>query len=46
MKTPIQHPRRYYGTFIFNFEQIPHIVLVFAIVGLEQVNEGWVYIFL
>ena len=29
------------GVFIVNFEHILHLILVFSIVNLEQVNAGW-----
>ena len=44
IKTPDQRQWRRSGVFIFNFEQITHIHLVFTIVNFEKVNAGWVII--
>ena len=38
-KTPEQRHWCRSGVFVINFEQIEHIVLVFSIVDIEQVND-------
>ena len=38
-KTPEQRHWCRSGVFVINFEQIEHIVLVFSIVEIEQVND-------
>lgn len=35
-KTPEQNKRRCFGAFIVNFEDISHINLVFALLGLNK----------
>ena len=40
-KTPERRQRYYSSVFIFNVEQLSHIILVFSIVDFEQFNADW-----
>ena len=41
IKTPEQRYWRCSGVITVNFEQIPHVLLMFSIVDLGQVNAAW-----